>query len=162
MRSFAPFIAVSIALASIAACSMGDPSEALGPKPQGPATNLEPAQPLGPTFHKDIAPIVQAHCQKCHHPGGLGPFSLLTYADAKPMAPLMREETTARRMPPWGAQDTDECKPPLPFNHDARLTALEIKTIADWDAAGAPEGDPKDAPPPRTIETSQLKGATLT
>ena len=34
------------------------------------------------TFNKDVAPIVFANCVTCHRPGGDGPFSLLTYADA--------------------------------------------------------------------------------
>ena len=34
------------------------------------------------TFNKNVAPIVFANCVTCHRPGGDGPFSLLTYADA--------------------------------------------------------------------------------
>jgi len=29
-----------------------------------------------PTFYKDVLPIVQGHCQTCHRPGQIGPFSL--------------------------------------------------------------------------------------
>ena len=28
-----------------------------------------------PTFEKDILPIVANHCQQCHRPGQIGPFS---------------------------------------------------------------------------------------
>ena len=41
------------------------------------------------TFNKDIAPIVFANCVSCHRPGGDGPFSLLTYADAAKHAQAM-------------------------------------------------------------------------
>jgi hypothetical protein len=58
----------------------------------------------------------------------------------------MAQATSARKMPPWGAQDTDECKPPLPWKRDARLSSQEIATIAAWQTGGAPEGDPADAP----------------
>src|SRR5713101_5811956 len=69
----------------------------------GPA--LAPARASDPpvTFCKDVAPIVQANCQSCHHPGGIGPFSLLTYKDAKPYAPIIKFFTQRRVMPPWKA-----------------------------------------------------------
>jgi hypothetical protein len=109
-----------------------------------------------------VEPILQNHCQKCHVEGGLAPFALMTYDEAKQMSPALVVETGARRMPPWGAQDSDECKPRLPWNHDERLTQTEIDTLAKWDAAGSPEGDPKDAPPPAAPPTTDLKDATLT
>ncbi|HEX5271623.1 MAG TPA: redoxin family protein, partial [Gemmataceae bacterium] len=36
----------------------------------------------GVTYAKDVAPILQQHCQACHRPGQAAPFSLLTYDDA--------------------------------------------------------------------------------
>jgi len=30
------------------------------------------------TFAKDVAPIFQANCQECHHPGTVAPMSLVT------------------------------------------------------------------------------------
>ena len=142
MAHLGHYVLVSVTLGlAVAACSAGEPS--------APVAADAPAS--GPTFHKDVEPLLQDHCQKCHRPGGLAPFSLLTYADARSVAYAMRVETTAQRMPPWGAHDTEDCKPRLPWKHDARLTPAQIKTIADWQQAGAPEGDPKDAPPPRTL-----------
>ena len=35
------------------------------------------------TFNQDIAPLLHTHCAQCHRPGGAGPFSLLTFADAR-------------------------------------------------------------------------------
>ena len=32
------------------------------------------------TFTRDVAPILFTHCVGCHRPGGIGPFSLTTYA----------------------------------------------------------------------------------
>ena len=34
------------------------------------------------TYAEDVAPIIQENCQVCHHPGAIGPMSLLTYDDA--------------------------------------------------------------------------------
>ncbi len=154
--SFAAAV-VLVSVGLVAACSTGDPG---APGPKGGDDGTGPNGAI--TFHEDVEPILQKRCQKCHQPGGLAPFSLLTYADAKPMAPMMTAETAARRMPPWGAHDTEECKPRLGWNHDERLTDAEIKTIADWDAAGAPEGDPKDAPPPASTKPLTLANPTHT
>src|SRR2546426_7644719 len=39
-----------------------------------------------PSFHKEVEPILQKHCQECHRPGEIAPFSLLSYNDARPWA----------------------------------------------------------------------------
>ncbi|HEY3252878.1 MAG TPA: cytochrome c, partial [Polyangiaceae bacterium] len=108
------------------------------------------APPLtGVTFHKDVEPILQRSCQSCHVSGGIAPFPLLTYADARPFAAAMVQKTKSREMPPWHAQNTDECTVPLGWKNDTRLSELEIATFDAWNAAGSPEGDANDAPPPR-------------
>src|SRR5258707_13733378 len=56
-----------------------------------------------PTYSKDVAPIVQRNCQVCHRPGEAGPFSLLTYADARPRATAIKKAVVAGKMPPWFA-----------------------------------------------------------
>ena len=38
------------------------------------------AQPATPTFNKEVVRIFQANCQNCHHPGDIGPFSMMDYA----------------------------------------------------------------------------------
>src|ERR1700675_3731123 len=58
------------------------------------------------TFNRDIAPIVLRICAKCHRPGEAGPFSLLTYADAKSHARQMAKVTRSRFMPPWLPEPT--------------------------------------------------------
>ena len=139
----AVLVAIAVpALAGGFACSGGNVD--LPPDEPGPTATGEV-----PTFHKDIEPLVQAHCQSCHTPGKLAPFSLVTYDDAKRVAGLMARETSARRMPPWNAQETAECKPPHAWKGDARLTDAQIDLIARWKNGGSPEGDPKDAPPSR-------------
>ena len=94
------------------------------------------------TFNKDIAPILFQNCASCHRTGEVGPFSLLTYQDAKRRATQLAEVTESRQMPPW-----------LPsaghgeFAGERRLTGEQVKTIKVWADAGSPEGDPKDLPP---------------
>ncbi|HUR28544.1 MAG TPA: cytochrome c, partial [Planctomycetota bacterium] len=54
-----------------------------------------------PTFTRDVAPILWQHCATCHRPGEVGPFALLTYADAKKRAAQIVERVDAGAMPPW-------------------------------------------------------------
>lgn len=113
------------------------------------------------TWHQDVAPIVQKHCSSCHVAGGIAPFSLTEYGSAKSVASSMISEIDAGTMPPWGALETDECKPALGFKNDPRLTTAEIDTLKEWLAADTPEGDAKSAaplpePPKLSIEKPSL------
>ena len=62
-----------------------------------------PAVATTTTFHKDVVPILQKHCQGCHRPGEIAPFSLLTYNDARPWAKAMKNAVLSEQMPPWMA-----------------------------------------------------------
>ena len=42
------------------------------------------------TFHEDVEPILQRHCQGCHRPGEIAPMPLLTYDQARPWAKAIR------------------------------------------------------------------------
>ena len=55
----------------------------------------------GPTWARDVAPILYRECAPCHHPGGAGPFSLLAYEDARKRARQIAQVTGRRYMPPW-------------------------------------------------------------
>jgi hypothetical protein len=99
-----------------------------------------------PTFSKDVAPILQSHCQGCHRPGEIGPMPLLSYANARPWAKAIKEAAVSRRMPPWHA-DSHFGK----FSNDRSLTQAEIDTLVAWADGGALEGNAKDAPPARTF-----------
>ncbi|HUQ91107.1 MAG TPA: cytochrome c [Bryobacteraceae bacterium] len=108
------------------------------------ASSMLSAAAATPTFHKDIEPLFQKHCQSCHRPGEAAPMSLIRYQDAKPWAKAIREAVLQRRMPPWHAD------PNVGRLANARtLDESEIHTIRDWVDAGAPKGSPKDAPKPR-------------
>jgi len=99
------------------------------------------------TFTKDIAPIVQQHCQGCHRPGEGTPFSLMTYESAKDWTEEIKYMVQSRQMPPWYEDGTTEH-----FENNRRLTQDEIDRIVSWIDAGAPKGDPKDLPPPRHFD----------
>lgn len=97
------------------------------------------------TFHKDVEPILQNHCQECHRAGEIGPMQLLTYEQTRPWAKGIKTAVLQRKMPPWPA-DPHYGK----FANDRSLTKAQINTIAAWVDAGAPEGNKADAPQPRT------------
>lgn len=112
------------------------------------ATPVRAQQPSGSvTFTAHVAPILYEHCVSCHRPGEVGPFSLLSYQDARQRATLIATVTSSRLMPPWkpGAHG--------PVFLDARVLSDEqIATLREWAGSGAPEGDPRElppAPPPR-------------
>lgn len=93
------------------------------------------------TWDHEISRIVYAHCVSCHHEGGIA-FSLMTYADARPWAVAIKEETLARNMPPWGA-----VKGFGDFRNDQALTPEQLELIVSWVSGGVPEGEAKDLPP---------------
>jgi Flp pilus assembly protein TadD len=98
-----------------------------------------------PTWSHDIAPLVYNHCTTCHHTGGAGPFSLLTYSDARRWAPQMVIVTQSRFMPPWlpeqGYGD---------FADVRRLSDHDVDLIQRWVKSGMSPGDLAAAPaPPR-------------
>src|SRR4249920_3911717 len=100
------------------------------------------AAPAGPTYSRDVAPILYKNCTTCHRPGEIGPMSLLTFKDARPWAKSIAARVEAGTMPPWHADpSTGE------FENDRRLTPGEKDAIARWVADGAPEGDPGELPP---------------
>ncbi len=95
------------------------------------------------TYAKQVSRLMQKHCQECHRPGEIGPFSLLTYDDAKKRAGRIREALVEQRMPPWHA-DPSHGK----FLNDRRLPPEELDTLIAWIDADTPKGDDKDLPPP--------------
>ena len=95
------------------------------------------------TFNRDVAPILQKHCQSCHRPGQAAPMSLLTNEAARPWAKAIRIAVASRKMPPWFADRRYGH-----FSNDASLSQAEIDTLVRWANDGALEGDPGDLPPP--------------
>ena len=93
------------------------------------------------TFHKDVEPILQARCQGCHHPGDIGPMSLMSFQEVRPWAKAIRAAVIQKKMPPWFA-DPKHGR----FANDRTLPQSEIDTLMGWVDGGAVEGNPKDAP----------------
>ena len=75
-------------------------------------------------------------------------MAFLTYRDTRPWAKAIREAILTRKMPPWFADPRYGH-----FANDRSLGQQEIDTLVNWADAGAPAGDPKDAPPARAWNT---------
>ena len=105
------------------------------------------------TFSRDIAPILQGHCVRCHRDGGVAPMPLTSYREVRRYVRRIVEKTALRdvagAMPPWyvekdiGIQD---------FKDDFSLNDYQIAAVQQWADAGAPEGDPADMPPPLVFD----------
>ncbi|MCX6596857.1 MAG: thiol-disulfide isomerase [Acidobacteria bacterium] len=96
-----------------------------------------------PTFHKDVLPILRRHCQQCHRAGEAAPMAFITYDQVRPWAKAIKQSVVSKRMPPWFAEaGTGQ------FQHERRLTPVELATLAAWADGGAAAGNPKDAPAP--------------
>lgn len=101
----------------------------------------------GATFTKDVLPILQRSCQRCHRPGTAAPMSLLTYDQVRPWARAIKDRVARRQMPPWHVDRSIG-----EFEADPSLTDTEIAVIAAWADGGAPQGNPADAPPPIALD----------
>jgi Flp pilus assembly protein TadD len=109
-------------------------------------------QATPPTWSRHIAPILYNNCTTCHHPGGAGPFSLLTYQDARRWSAQILTVTQSRFMPPWlpepGFGD---------FADNRRLSPQDLDQIKRWANAAMPEGNAAEAPtPPKYTSEWQL------
>lgn len=93
----------------------------------------------GLTYYKDVKPIMDAKCARCHYDGGVAPFALSNYEQVKPRAGVAMLAVRDGLMPPWKADDG--CND---YVGDFSLSDTERQTIIDWVNAGAPEGNPAD------------------
>lgn len=110
------------------------------------------------TYYGDVATILNDNCVSCHVAGGIGPFALDDYTSAKTSSAAIKAATESGRMPPFHVDASGDCNE----YKDARILSDEqISTLAAWSKAGAPEGDPADAPPP-PAELPTLEAVSLT
>jgi peroxiredoxin len=105
------------------------------------------------TFSEHVAPILWKNCANCHRPGEVGPFSLLTYADAAKRADFIHEVTSSGRMPPWKPHSGAGV-----FMGAPRLSAIEKETLRIWAETGRERGDLADLPPPPLFNTGWQLG----
>jgi len=116
------------------------------------ATNVSPRETASaPTYYQDVLPIFDAKCVQCHQEGGIAPFSLHDYDEARPRADQIAAYTADRIMPPYLLETGGECGS---FDESIALTNEQISLIGEWTRGGALEGTPVDTaiPPVPTLE----------
>jgi cytochrome c553 len=101
-----------------------------------------------PTWSDKVASIIYSNCSSCHHTGGIGPFTLMSYQDAVDHALNIKSQVQAKLMPPW-KPDPDY----VHFMNERKLSDDDINTIANWVDGGTPTGDLAQAPPAPTFST---------
>ena len=105
------------------------------------------------TFTKDVVPILQRSCQRCHRDHGVAPMALIEHDDVRRYARRIVYKTGLRdragAMPPWYVEKDIGIQH---FKDDFSLNDEEIAVLAAWEAMGAPMGNPEDAPPPLVFD----------
>ena len=108
------------------------------PDDTGEATSDDP-DPRQPTFtyYRDIKPLVDHMCVRCHGPDGIREQVPLTdYEAIKPLGSLLKQKVTSRAMPPWGAGG--DCRD---YAYDESLSETEIAMLSTWVDEEMPAGD---------------------
>jgi hypothetical protein len=91
-------------------------------------------------FNREITALLQRKCVQCHAEGKLA-MPLVTFAQTRPWAEAIKEETLSRRMPPWPAERGFGA-----YSNDIGLTPREFEFLISWIDGGVPEGaDPAPA-----------------
>ena len=100
------------------------------------------------TYANQISRIMQKHCVECHREGEIAPFALTDYDEIAGWGEMIAEVVREERMPPWFAtQEHGE------FKNERRMSSEEKQLIFQWVEAGAPLGDERDLPAPRSWVT---------
>lgn len=103
------------------------------------STLVSTGAPLeGPTYYRDIAPILAERCTECHRSGGIAPFALGTYEEAAPFAALVARTAGERSMPPFNLDNSGGCNT---YVGASWLSDDDIQTLSMWAQAGAPAGE---------------------
>ncbi len=113
------------------------------------------AGPANPTYSRDVAAILNAHCVECHRRGQVGPFALETYEQARKRASDIATVVESHVMPPW--------KPVahfgVPLKESRALADRAVATLVAWAESGAPEGDRAQTPPRPQFSSEWALGA---
>ena len=108
---------------------------------------------LAQNWSDNVAQIVYDKCAKCHHYGGIGGFSLMTYNETSAMATAIYDAVTQERMPPWPPDNNYQ-----QYIHDRALSPSQKTTILDWITNGTPEGNAANTPPPPVFSNGTILG----
>lgn len=102
-----------------------------------------------PTWYADAKPIVDQHCARCHHDGGLGVGDFTNPDEAVAFGERMVARAAAGEMPP---ATTDPACRDFEGSEHMRLDEEELAVLEAWVAGGRALGDPADDPQVEVLE----------
>ncbi|GAC1316019.1 MAG: hypothetical protein NVSMB12_12410 [Acidimicrobiales bacterium] len=112
-----------------------DPGRASVPAQIAAAGALPHATGSGPSFRREVGPLLASSCASCHEAGQVGAqhWALDTAGDAAKVADGIAIVTAAKYMPPWPASGAG-----VPLAHAKVLDPKAINLLARWARAGGP------------------------
>jgi mono/diheme cytochrome c family protein len=138
------FLSITLAAglsAGLAACSAdGDPAPDNSVMPADPPPGTPIVINYAVDYHRDAKALLNRYCVGCHQDGGIAPFGLTDYAQAKAQADQIQTAVTTGSMPPWMPADTG-----VALNHARKLRPEDKAVLLAWISQGAHEGDPAAA-----------------
>lgn len=120
----------------------------LEPKATKPEAGSEKADDF--TYHNRISRILQNHCVECHREEGVGPFSLEDFESVVSQSGAIRRVIEDDIMPPWFAARPEPGEASR-FINDCSLSRGDKDVLLSWLSGDKAEGDPEDAPLPRSF-----------
>ncbi|MEM6994076.1 MAG: hypothetical protein AAF721_26420 [Myxococcota bacterium] len=103
-----------------------------------PGDGQQSESELRVSYYDDVLPVLTTRCQSCHADGGVAPFAVDNYEDAKAWGAAMAESARARTMPPFAVDASGECNT---FADAQWLDEEEIAVIEAWVEGGMEKGD---------------------
>jgi len=106
------------------------------------------------TWSDDVAQIFYEKCTKCHHTGGVAPFSLIQYSEASAMAAAIYDAVQQDVMPPWPPNNNYQ-----QYVHSRALEPAQKTTVLSWLLNGVQEGIAANTPPAPVYNSDAILGA---
>lgn len=103
------------------------------------------------TYYQDVKPLIDGMCGSCHVAGGIGPFVMDNYIEAKAHAGVSKIAINAGIMPPWSPNNG--CND---YHGDRSLTEEQKAVFNSWVDGGMLEGDPSAEAPPLNLDMPAL------
>jgi len=95
------------------------------------------------TYYRDVLPILEARCIRCHTDSNVSGVSLASFEGARGSTWPMRLRLMRGHMPPWFAEG--------PFKSPDTMTARELNILMTWATGGAPEGRTRPQTRPQIV-----------
>jgi hypothetical protein len=91
------------------------------------------------SFTRDIAPILQQKCTRCHVTGGIAPWAMTDYDKIVGWSAMMKQVLLSKRMPPWKAD------PQIgEFENSLAIEDSNVRKIVAWIDNGLKRGKGDD------------------